>query len=501
MRKAIFALVVVFAVTAVASAVHDSAAGGTIYFGGGGAPRAAGALPYGQYYYYVDVTADWTVHDDDADGNGAELYIHIPTLYNESETNDSALAYTADYGAPETWIGADMGGQYHNADLVVPAYTNDTLCPNSLSVAPAADLVSVNANDATPVGILNDGWGGNTVTAPTTYGTTWTIPVDSNFTPNGEARGIVNNTGNARLTKPGWTGYIYGSNTVWVDTDDHASSGSPDGFYDEGLVPGNPPGLSDGMEDKGVAYSAADPQFTTAFDGTDNVAVTGMVISTYDGTNLIKATYKKASGGYISAISTRCTSAAWYPVGGNSNTVRTAHVTAGDTDGNGVPDVYIHGGFDDDSSLWHLQDLNGDGDWLDANEGVLVGGGASMGDNYSVARDIELVDCGDGKWNLLKYANGSDWANAWEELYIFGLNSDGNWDGTSKKIILYSTVTNTAVGSGFTGDQSFGDMLYTRDITFAPLGAGEVVPEPATMLLVGTGVLSLVGVIRRRFLH
>ncbi|GAJ12087.1 unnamed protein product, partial [marine sediment metagenome] len=128
----------------------------------------------------------------------------------------------------------------------------------------------------------------------------------------------------------------------------------------------------------------------------------------------------------------------------------------------------------DDGEAWVIYDEDTEGD-SDFDDGI---------------QDLELVQCPGGEWVLLMWDNTAGWhGKRW--IAVMGLDSDGEWDGNPIKDIVYWT-SHTA-----SGDSSI--MMYAANtFEFAPLG---IIPEPATMLLVGTGILGLAGVIRRRLIH
>ncbi|GEM_PF-5793738 len=456
MGKMILSLVLTLALAGSAAALPA----GTIYFGGRGSTD--GGASHGHYIYYLDLDEYWIPTEDAEDPGSANVVEQIgvagsstvSVTQNEYSVNDTSfygLNWMSDYGAPETWYGADMGGTYHSAQLVMAAYHNDDVLRGS---APAADLITVDYagyNTAATITVLNDGNGGTTY--PSTLCPHWSIPVDSGFTPDGSAKGIVCEAWEKR-------------GTIWTKASDGSFTSYPTS---------RPGGTSDWNQDT-VTYCATNPQEYTI----GGQAVYGVLYAGNSGNHNVTTLAYLGNGNYFRsdiAVNT----AAWHTVAGGS---AWEGLTAGDVDGDGRPDVYGMKRWGE--HLYHMEDQNGDGDFDDETDGDYMGNYYNGQANYDYLFDLELVKCEDGSWVLLNFGqNASGYF-----LRYFVLSSDGTAVEGSPVTLLTSA-----------DDPGFASMLYARDITFVPLGeAGSEVPEPGTMLLVGTGVLGLVGALRRRLL-
>ena len=159
---------------------------------------------------------------------------------------------------------------------------------------------------------------------------------------------------------------------------------------------------------------------------------------------------------------------------------------------NGHDAVYmgnIHGLPSYIGKIFMAIDLNDDGDAMDAGEIIDVATETAFGTNMlDGIQDIELVVGPDGKKFLIYgHANGN---NGGDEFTIFGLNANGIYDGNG-----WSTFWE----KGVTGSQDgWGTVSMFNNFEFDAVTASAPIPEPGTLLLLGTGVLGAVGYIRRR---
>ena len=429
MRKAILTLAVAFALAGVAQAL-PSGPGGSIYF------LEMDSVWQEQRVYYLDIDTNW---DPLITTPGA--VVGYATVHDDSAADSQGIR-----GLSSAWFNSngklDMAGSYHNANLLLGAYYNNTPAGTDrgqdyLSLAPDGTITILND------GVNSTSW---TSTDESTVAGAGVIAVDSNFTPTGMAQGIAD-TGR--------------QNTVWEDTDS-------DGYYDDPDNTGGYVGLQNNCGK--FAYDSA----------------TGAIVG--DNAQRFDASYKTASG--YNAVT------GYHSDGGPGflAPIRRDVITAGDTDGDGVVNVY----YSNANGIVNAQDMNNDGDWIDGlvapgmNESIisnLPGGGWG-------ASNFQLIETAGG-WVMLEWNIDTRDAYGKANVTVYGLDSDGQYDNTSKQILACVTATTGAPS----GDVSLWVRGAKNDVLFVPLGEAGVIPEPATMLLVGTGVLGLVGVVRRRFLH
>jgi len=437
MKSAIFTAFMVVALAGAALAL-PAGPGGTFYFGG---PPTNSSTTHGTYLFYLDIDSDW---------NTLGNVVSMGTI--NAVISEEYYGVPPGYGSPELWVNPttgkmDMAGEYHNATLLMGAYYNSTPAAGSGSgTTQGADLISVDSKTMT-VNILNDGF--NSGTTPNTTHLYSVVAVDGGYTPNGENLGIA----------------VDGPGAVWVDTDGN-------GVFEDGAVTSP----TQGREQEYLSI-------TSGYQ-VNGQAVTGVVIGhSYASTS---ASYRTASG--------------YVKVNSYDSDLADANCTIGsydgmavaDTDNNGVPDVYWSSG---DRDLVHATDLNNDGDWTDPGEAWVMSTGEPPGSSQGPF-DMEVIRCPGGEYVLIWYGHYNKWSsNDTLGIYAFELDSGGDIMGSGQLLTYY----NIDQVDGDAGMASF--ETYNQELEFAPLGSAEAdVPEPGTMLLVGSGVLGLAGALRRRFL-
>jgi len=169
----------------------------------------------------------------------------------------------------------------------------------------------------------------------------------------------------------------------------------------------------------------------------------------------------------------------------------------GDTDGDGNTDLYfICTSQTSSPSIIRLASLGGT-EHIDNSDDIckviydddtLAGSENDIGSG-----DVELVkDPTTGKWTLLILDGGSSWSATDARILAIELGSNGDFSGASDGVVVVATGIETGGPTGGNFSCQYPGMEFDAD------PAGGVIPEPGTLLLIGTGVLGLVGYIRRR---
>jgi len=146
-----------------------------------------------------------------------------------------------------------------------------------------------------------------------------------------------------------------------------------------------------------------------------------------------------------------------------------------------------------------LRDINGDGDAMDNEFGEVIGvydaGSANAGnwDNPATEADIEVVKNADGKLFLLVTQPVEGW-HLGKRILVIELLDNGDYVGGNSGVttILYTKHYKSGVVSGG------GDWPSNYDFGTSIEFDAFVIPEPATMLLLGTSALGVLGYLRRR---
>ncbi|HUV38145.1 MAG TPA: PEP-CTERM sorting domain-containing protein, partial [Planctomycetota bacterium] len=306
-------------------------------------------------------------------------------------------------------------------------------------------------------------------------------------------------TGGRAYTGSGGTALVIdhkGDATGYADSIIHQDGGTSygNGFWADGN--GNDV-LTDGCDVYGPAGGGSNTYEGYTFGGLGHVDLeVGGPANGYDGTDNtvwgngtgyeIKYNYFDGSRWQIRTYY-NYKNPLWYqatdPILGMMFLVKNNGIAVGDVDNDGVTDVFAiatdsQGSPHNGPTIVRMADLNGSGD-INDNETDLFKiwyEGPTLGTN-SNRFDLELVqDATSGDWTLLvlNRDNGT--------LKVLGLLDNGAYAADSFRNIAFDLGT-----SGFA--------LYGLEFDPDPT---LVVPEPTTMLLVGTGVLGALGWMRRR---
>jgi len=536
MRKALLTVVLALAMAGLATAGPvTTAGGGTIYFTFYDSTQGKQL-----YLKYMNLGTDWKP----VNASGS-TFQDLGTLTSPADGVAQTSPYNIRLGYDSTTGFQDMNNSYNSGSIVLCIrYDNseDALSPNGTQTAnKGMDIIVVKQTAATgyTVTTINGGWTNtvnyvgdvSTKTTANAYSSVGFAVTDSSYLGSGTASGTQ------------WGYVIQGpyTRTVWS-----ADAAETHLVVPNQISPSGSFGSSFQYAGK-LSYDTDHLSYVGAVDsnykptGTNDKVVTGVVVTwgqpdvvstgaTPNAANFYNqlkgkgfiATYKLQNEDTYRKVIMMESDSYWPEcfTAYSSGQVRT--MTA-DTDLDGIADVYFdssnstyHGSTFSGSghALIHCEDVNGDGDWIDNGEQhpMFGGGSTAFGLGGLLMGTPFLTQTPSGKYVILKvegqYATVALGAGR-VQIDAYGLDEYGDWDGTDT---LIASCSQNSLGVVF-GDSS---LLYLAKsyqssmpvnqagnfdaMLFDPLLAYGDIPEPTTMMLLGTGVLGLAGVLRRRLL-
>ena len=450
MRKAILGLVVVLAVASIASAVPPTGTGGTIYFSSYDTALAE------MRYYYLNVDSDWAA--------------------TTSVTGFATVASptVGPYGAGN---GQNSGSRTPaERTYLVPNATTGGLNETTLNGAVLMQAVG----GVTPgfVGINSDGTTTQFNSTATSVG--MAAIVNPGVTPDGGWGIMQQGTGTPVTYKGTFT-------AAGMDT---LSTNPTANIYSRTDIATN----DGGGYNKTIASSAANQYAGNAYTLNGHL-ISGVAFTISGQTRptgatvygAVKAMYKNADDANYQIVYMSYNDANGYGGPGWEQPV------IADVNGNGIPDAFYNGG----GSVIRYQDVDMNGNFLD--DGATVTGVPGSWGNMILAQvgapDATYLG---GHWVILQ--NKLDFAGSGSYVRVYGLDANGDYDATSAEIIssaVDGTLHLPTNGNTLTTTEN---KIYDSGMNFAPLVSTEAIPEPATLMLVGSGVLGLAGVLRRRMI-